>query len=248
MKAKFLALMALVLGMVSCQNDFDGANVGNQGEVDFTLNVAVPELTTRAAGSSSAASGLDNINLDSDYDVRYLLEVYDANGTLAKERFTNYEDKAATTSFNLRLIPGRKYTFVVWADFVRQQAREEGRNYDLHYVTTNAEGLKNVTVNDATWNVIDESRDAYTGKHTEEEFKSSSSITINLTRPFAKLRVVTTDIKELGPLMPKTATVNYTSKLYTSFNAYTATPILRLSTSPPTRTEMRPTPRQARAR
>ena len=223
MKAKFLALMALVLGMVSCQNDFDGANVGNQGEVDFTLNVAVPELTTRAAGSSSAASGLDNINLDSDYDVRYLLEVYDANGELAKERFTNYEDKAATTSFNLRLIPGRKYTFVVWADFVRQQARVEGTNYDLHYVTTNAEGLKNVTVNDATWNVIDESRDAYTGKHTEDEFKSSSSITINLTRPFAKLRVVTTDIKELGPLMPKTATVNYTSKLYTSFNAYTAT-------------------------
>jgi len=223
MKVKFLALVALVLGMVSCQNDFDGANVGNQGEVDFTLNVAVPELTTRAAGSSSAASGLDNIDLDSDYDVRYLLEVYDANGALAKERFTNYEDKAATTSFNLRLIPGRKYTFVVWADFVRQMPREEGKNYDLHYVTTNAEGLKNVTVNDDTWKVIDESRDAYTGKHTEEEFKSSSSITINLTRPFAKLRVVTTDIKELGPLMPKTATVNYTSKLYTSFNAYTAT-------------------------
>ena len=213
--------MALVLGMVSCQNDFDGANVGNQGEVDFTLNVAVPELTTRAAGSSSAASGLDNINLDSDYDVRYLLEVYDKDEKLAKERFTNYEDKAATTSFNLRLIPGRKYTFVVWADFVRQQARVEGTNYDLHYVTTNAEGLKNVTVNDATWKVIDESRDAYTGKHTEEEFKSSSSITVNLTRPFAKLRVVTTDIKELGPLMPQTATVNYTSKLYTSFNAYT---------------------------
>ena len=223
MRAKFLALMALVLGMVSCQNDFDGANVGNQGEVDFTLNVAVPELTTRAAGSSSAASGLDNIDLDSDYDVRYLLEVYDANGALAKERFTNYEDKAATTSFNLRLIPGRKYTFVVWADFVLQQAREEGKNYDLHYVTTNADGLKNVTVKDASWGVIDESRDAYTGKHTEEEFKSSSSITVNLTRPFAKLRVVTTDIKELGPLMPKTATVNYTSKLYTSFNAYTAT-------------------------
>ena len=223
MRAKFLALMALVLGMVSCQNDFDGANVGNQGEVDFTLNVAVPELTTRAAGSSSAASGLDNIDLDSDYDVRYILEVYDANGALAKERFTNYEDKAATTSFNLRLIPGRKYTFVVWADFVLQQAREEGKNYDLHYVTTNADGLKNVTVNDASWGVIDESRDAYTGKHTEDEFKSSSSITVNLTRPFAKLRVVTTDIKELGPLMPKTATVNYTSKLYTSFNAYTAT-------------------------
>lgn len=223
MKAKFLALAALILGMVSCQNDFDGANVGKKGEVDFTLSVAVPEMETRAAGGDSAVGGLQNIDLENAFDIRYILEVYDANGALAKERMYSFEDTAANTTFNLRLVPGRPYTFVVWADFVPeiQGERDLAADYDNHYETS--EGLTAVQVIENKWTTIDESRDAYTGKHYEADFRSTSTINVTLTRPFAKLRVVTTDIKELyGNLMPETVTVNYLNTyFYNQFNALT---------------------------
>ena len=49
MKARFFAIAALVLGMVSCAKDFaPEANYG--GEVDFTLAVSAPELAATRAG------------------------------------------------------------------------------------------------------------------------------------------------------------------------------------------------------
>ena len=221
MKAKFLAFAALVLGLASCQNEPEGINAIGSDEVSVVLNVTVPEDITRAGGADSAKGAIGNIDLTNDYDVRFILEVYDANGELAKERFTNYEDTATSTAFDLRLVPGRDYKFVVWADFVRQMARTEGENYDLHYVTTNQGGLKNITVNAATWKAMDESRDAYTGYHDAVKFNSTQAINIELKRPFAKLRVVTTDMDDLYNVVPEDVTVTYnTNKLYTTFNAY----------------------------
>ena len=223
MKAKFLAFAALVLGLASCQNEPEGINAIGSDEVSVVLNVTVPEDITRAGGADSAKGAIGNIDLANDYDIRFILEVYDASGALAKERFTNYENTATSTAFDLRLVPGRDYKFVVWADFVRQMARTEGENYDLHYVTTNQGGLKNITVNAATWKAMDESRDAYTGYHDAVEFNSTHTINIELKRPFAKLRVVTTDMKDLYNVVPEDVTVTYnTNKLYTTFNAYTS--------------------------
>ena len=200
----------MVLAVVSCQNDFDGTNLRGD-EVAVTLNVAVPDDATRAAGSDSAKSGLQNIDLVNGYDIRYILEVYDANGTLAKPRIVKCEDKSASTSFDLRLVPGRDYRFVVWADFVLQ-----GTNQDLHYNTTD---IKAISLN-GEQKANDESRDAYTCVRLVEKFQSGAPIAIELKRPFAKLRVVTTDMNHLySPL--KSVTVDYTTPIYTTFNALT---------------------------
>ena len=206
---KLFGLLALVLGVVSCQNDFDGANVGGD-EVAVTLNVAVPDEATRAAGSDSALSGLQNIDLNR-YDIRYILEVYDANGTLAKPRIVKCEDESASTSFDLRLVPGRDYRFVVWADFVLQ-----GTNQDLHYNTTD---IKAISLN-GEQKANDESRDAYTCVLEVKDFKSGAPIEIELKRPFAKLRIVTTDMNHLYSDLTS-VTVAYTTPLYTTFNALT---------------------------
>ena len=222
MKAKFLAFAALVLGLASCQNEPEGINAIGSDEVSVVLNVTVPEDITRAGGADSAKGAIGNIDLTNDYDIRFILEVYDASGALAKERFTNYENTATSTAFDLRLVPGRDYRFVVWADFVKQVnvTRDPATNYDLHY---NTQDLKNITVNAATWKAMDESRDAYTGYHDAVEFNSTHTINIELKRPFAKLRVVTTDMKDLYNVVPKDVTVTYnTNKLYTTFNAYTS--------------------------
>ena len=102
MKARFLALAALVLGLASCQNDPEIVNPVVGGEVDFQLAVGVPELGTRADdgdtkyGFDSAFGAIDYLkDTKDDYradwtdvDLRYSLEVYDDDNltTPVKER------------------------------------------------------------------------------------------------------------------------------------------------------------------
>ena len=222
MKAKFIALAALVLGLASCQTDVvDGVKVDANGEAPVTLQVGLPEDVTRAAGANSAKGAIGNISLEN-YDIRYILGVYDVNGNLAK-RIEQFEDVSTKTTFNLRLVPGRHYRFVVWADFVN-----EDTTVALHYDASDLTDVK-LTKNMGDNQPMDESRDAYTGVFNTETdgngkvFSSTSSINITLTRPFAKLRVVTNDMKELYSGLA-TATVKYNTPLYTSFNALTATP------------------------
>lgn len=214
MKAKFLALAALVLGLASCQTNFiDGVEVDANGEAAVTLQVGLPEDVTRAVSNANSGIGaIGNLNLDTEWDIRYILEVYDSNGTLAKQRMINREDADVTTTFQLRLIPGRQYRFVAWADFIPQTQVGEG---DYHY---NTNDIRCILLNNAQL-LNDESRDAYTGYVDVDNFKSSSSISLTLKRPFAKLRVVTTDMAHLYTQLVS-STVEYTSKIYTQFNAY----------------------------
>ena len=214
MKARFLALLALVLGVVSCQTEPEGLNV-NVGEVDTIINVTIPEAETRAAGSNSAAGAFANGVLGTESDnttMRYILQVY-YNGVASQERKVAYSD-GKSAAFEVRLVPERNYKFVVWADVVT-----DGENdTDNHYDTSN---LENITLL-GEWNAMDESRDAFTATELIENYSGSSNINITLKRPFAKLRVVTTDINNLTNLgiVPTTATVEYTTTHRVAFNAF----------------------------
>ena len=209
---KLLALLAVVLAVVSCQKEINGLAVDRNGEAEITVSVGLSEDVTRAAGKDSAKGGIYNVDMEA-YDLRYILEVYDENGVLAKERMVNYTD-APETSFQLRLVPGRGYKFVAWADFVRK-----GTKADYHYNTS--AGLTNITIQ-GTQSAMNESRDAYTEMTYISNFDSKSVINMTLTRPFAKLRIVTTDMKELYSDLTS-ATIQYTVPLYNSFNALTET-------------------------
>ena len=211
---KILLLATLVLGMVSCMKD-QSLDANLVGDGNFVLSVALPDDATRAAGTDSAKGAVDNDVLG-EYDVRYTLEVYDANGALAKEDQKTVD--ATSTSFELRLIPGRHYRFVVWADFVKN-------GVDPYYNVTD---LRNVTLT-GTHNAMNESRDAYTAVFNTAEdgdkqvFSSASTIKMILKRPFAKLRVVTNDMNEIGSYSTlQSATVKYTTPIYTGFNALNA--------------------------
>ena len=208
---RILFFAALVLGMVSCMKD-QSFDADLAGDGNFVVSVALPDDATRAAGVDSSKGAIAN-NVLNEYDIRYTLEVYDANGALAKEDQKTV--KETSTSFELRLIPGRHYRFVVWADFVKG---------DVAYY--NVEDLRDVKLI-GDHNAMNESRDAYTAVYntaTEgegKEFSSASKIEMTLTRPFAKLRVVTNDMKELYAAL-ESATVKYTTPIYTGFNALDA--------------------------
>lgn len=211
---KILLLATLVLGMVSCMKD-QSLDANLVGDGNFVLSVALPDDATRAAGTDSAKGAVYNGVLG-EYDVRYTLEVYDATGALAKEaQHTVTTGDKTKTSFELRLLPGRHYRFVVWADFVKN-------GVEPYY---NVADLRNVTLT-GTNNAMNESRDAYTAVFNTAEdgdkqvFSSASTIKMTLKRPFAKLRVVTNDINELYADL-NNATVAYTTPIYTTFNALT---------------------------
>ena len=216
---KLLALALVVFGLAACQTEPEGINVDANGEAAVTLNVALPDDATRAAGADSALGAIGNVDM-SKYDIRYILEVYDENGVLAKERMVETSDET-TAAFSFRLVPGRAYNFVVWADFVLN-----GKKTDLHYNTNEGNGgLRKVEVIKTQWDVIDESRDAYTDVVTVHNFSSAADIpTITLTRPFAKLRVVTNDIKEMISIRPAEVTVEYfNTKFRDTFDAFAET-------------------------
>ena len=237
MKARFLALAALVLGMVSCQQDFDGAaQVG--GEVDFQLSVAATELgKTRADldgdeqnGHNSAYGAIDYFEADwSEVDLRYTLEVYDAlkegettYGDPIKKRMVQVVDSYQPVNFDLRLVAGRTYQFVVFADFVKQGATAEPTieaQAEIGLRHNIGADLRDITVkNDA---INDEYADAYFVSETLT-INNSQPQAVELKRPYAKVRVVATDLAELNlNVDPKSVVVTYDASHPTQFNAVT---------------------------
>ena len=223
MKARFLALAALVLGLASCQTEPEGLNVNVGGEVDATIAISIPETETRyGVGSNSAKGVFDNGVLGNENDnvtMRYLMQIFDNNGRPSDTYYVDYSD-GKTVNFDVRLVPNRDYTFVVWADVVVNGEAD----VDNHYNTKNAAGkvdLTNISLK-GEWNPMDESRDAFTVTELVENYTGASIINLELKRPFAKLRIVTTDMEQLNDLdiMPSKATVEYTTTHYDAFNAY----------------------------
>ena len=244
MKARFFALAALVLGMVSCQQDFNGLTpVPVGGEVDFQLAVAAPELgATRADdgdkqyGNDSAFGAIDYLSDDanqyrtdwSDVNLRYTLEVYDVDGLTAtpvKDRQVIIVDEYEPVKFDLRLVPNRDYQFVVFADFVPQTFTDETvtdavqSEAGLHH--TIGSTLQSITIkNDA---INDECTDAY---FVSEKIKIENSApkSITLKRPYGKVRVIATDLAELNlNVDPASVEVKYTAIHPQTFNAVLGT-------------------------
>lgn len=245
MKAKFLAFAALMLGIVSCQQDVEPITpVGN--EVDFQLHVAAPELNgTRAGenGEDDHTSGMDSAHGAIDYlqgatigdyrqdwkdvDIRYTLEVYDKAGDYTdkspvKDRQVIIKDSYEPVVFNLRLVPNRDYHFVVFADFVAEGSATLSSEEQLavsgirHDI---GKTLADITVKNEALN--DEVADAYFATK-DISINNSSAQDIILKRPYGKLRVIATDLAELNlNLHPKYVNVEYELPNPNSFNAVT---------------------------
>ena len=259
MKARFLALAALVLGLASCQQEFGGvAQLG--GEVDFQLKVDAAELATRAGVDGvddtnnaydsafgaidylQGGNGVDEYRVDWDeVDLRYSLEVYDAGVNYdnadvkpVKDRMVKIVDAYEQVVFDLRLVPGRDYRFVVFADFVDngEYAKEIDPSIeyqdDLGLRHRIGDDLRDITIierdnNDAVANQInDEIGDAYFYTDVVKDLQTNSSHDVTLQRPYGKLRVIATDLAELNlNVEPKSVKVEYASSRPVGFNAVT---------------------------
>ena len=244
MKARFFAIAALVLGLASCQKDFaPEANLG--AEVDYRLEVSATELGVTRAGDTAenpqeakdSAFGAIDYFQGADWskvDLRYTLEIYDANedGTLkgttpVKDRQAIVVDEYKAVTFETRLAPKRNYRFVVFADFVEdgaatawseaQKLTNDGLNHRIGATLANIE-LINEDIND-------EASDAYFAfKHVVPGNNTHNTDAITLTRPYGKLRVVATDLHELNlNVKPGSVKVVYNAYNANAFNAVEGT-------------------------
>jgi hypothetical protein len=213
---RFFVFAMLILGMVACDKDrtHEQINVGVGGEIEAKVCVEIPESVTRAGGGSDKGVFENNI-LNDNTTMRYILEIINKDAAQQpKNRMVVFTNEMSA-DFDIRLAPDRNYIFVVWADVVTKQATEaEFSDRDNHYDTSD---LKAVKVIEAKWNAMDESRDAFTGTKTIENFNNASVIKITLNRPNAKLRVLTKDMS--NATAPHTATFRYTSPIHTAYNA-----------------------------
>ena len=178
MKTRFLALAALVLGLASCQTEPEGLDVNVGGEVDTFVTVAIPDVDTRA---NSAESGIKNLvnaaDSEINYTIRYIFEVYYGDNGVQKQVY--YTD-GQSASFPVRLVPGRDYNFVAWADIVAEPAPEmmnkalpyDGNTTDVHYDTRNLNAITLL----GEWNAMDETRDAYTGFYNTADYENNKSV------------------------------------------------------------------------
>lgn len=222
MRFKILFFVAMILGMVACNKAESPMDVIVGGDVETTVQVAIPEAS-RAEG----VEGFDLSTLGTNFELRFILEIYytedDATSPEDESRSTEEQScsrmvqysSVPSTAFDVRLAPERDYRFVVWADIVaKKDERNAEVDYDHYYETSSS--LKNVSIIDEYWTCNALDRDAYTGFKDVDNFTSASSINIQLVRPFAMLRVVTVNDNtaefKLG--------VDYAS-VPTTFNAYT---------------------------
>ena len=203
MKKILLPILALggLLFASSCQMDEPDAGTLT-GEVDFTITAGIPGSINTYASNDGGSTNVDNVK----YDQRFILEVYDGeNYTNLAYREVKTVEVGEKTSFDVRLL-AKKYTFALWADFV-----ENGSTYDNLYSTEN--GLDEVTVK-SDRSAGQEIADAYCHSEEIDLTKGSLSKPITLTRPFGKIRLVSTDNpSNAGATAPASVQVTYGSTI-----------------------------------
>ena len=186
----------------------DGAVASGDGNVTFTVSApeAMPESrAVLGENSNSALGGVTNVNTE-EYDLRYQLAVYRVeNGDYVEAVSPQMKivDKYEPVTYSLRLTPNRNYQVVVWADFVR-----EGETEDLHYNTSD---FRNIHVPELPDKYVlnDESKDAYFTTVPVSVKEDAVTEDLVLKRPFAKVRVITTDWGYESLEMPDNFKVTY---------------------------------------
>ena len=189
-------MAAVAALLTSCSKD-DTLGGPTRGKVTF--EVSTPELATRY-GEGTTATNLK-------YAVYDMIE--DAtNGMLVDTGTATLNNKTANVSIDL--VEGRKYTAIFWAD----------AGDDSPYTFTPATKTVSYTnVNDLKAN--QEAYDAFYAFVPQADIKVGQTVSVTLKRPFAQLRIETSDTDRAEQLGVEVVKTGITVNAYTSFNLET---------------------------
>ena len=198
MKKYLFSALALGMMLTSCQSDEPFApGEGGEKQVTFTLNVP-GDLGTRAVSGESGAQNNENANI-------YYTLVLDANGD---KQVLQETTKEKTVTFTTPVVLGRKYDITAYASYTNN-------------IDATASNIKAIAV-EKSFN--DETKDAYTAHVEDHDFALSALPTMQLKRPFGKLRLIATDYVETGTAKNTAidqVTITYNNTTATTYDATT---------------------------
>ena len=145
--------------------------------------------------------------LEGDYDVRYIVDIYEVNPNSTTYDVKNRIQRIVKTENNIVTngiydfkdtlkLPAKKYELIGWIDFV-----EKGTNTDKYYNTADLQQVS-IILQNGQYEGYNTTKDAFTAQ-TEVDLTPYRkqryvhyTTTMDMIRPFAVYRIITTDMEE----------------------------------------------------
>lgn len=144
----------------------------------------------------------------SGYSIRYIMEVYHRS-----DPSTPYLRMVQSNpQFDFRLPASNRYDFLFWADFIPDSQIDI--NDDVHYITANT--LKAIKIGN-DYQGGDVSRDAFCYALPNQEINASFNLPITLTRPFAKIEIISNTALSAS----QSVEIHYTVPFLNTYNVFT---------------------------
>ena len=205
-KHSLYGLLCGTLMLASCSSDEPTAPGAQTVEASFSLNIA-GEVATRAGNGNSSLGGAQNLGAK---NLNYILALYEVadNNTLILSDFCQVSDRDGDGErFSPMVTLGKTYTMVALAHFGDRLTLTDAQKTDY---------LKAIPVA-GVFN--DEAEDFYVATKTARFTADNLQHALTLKRPYAKLRIVATDLNQSAI---QSVTVDYAANtLFSQFNVLT---------------------------
>ena len=203
-KHSLYGLLCGTLMLASCSSDEPTAPGAQTVEASFSLNIA-GEVATRAGNGNSSLGGAQNLGAK---NLNYILALYEVadNNTLILSDFCQVSDRDGDGErFSPMVTLGKTYMMVALAHFG-----------DKRNIADKAGYLKAMPIE----NIINsEAEDFYVATKTARFTVDNLQHALTLKRPYAKLRIVATDLNQS---VIESVTVDYAANtLFSQFNVLT---------------------------
>lgn len=209
MKKFLLAVAAFGMLMTSCSND-DTVQGDNSSAVKFV--VSTPEMKTRADIGDVYGTGF------AAEDLEYAIYECDAEGNLkdnvpniSKEVAGAFAGNALETSFTERLVNGKHYVILFWADATEDPYKVDWANQSISIE------------NPAALKAQNENLDAFFAKVQFTVTNNMLEQTVELKRPFAQLNVGVSDTAAAATAGLEVEKTQVKVKAYTALNLFDGT-------------------------
>lgn len=182
-KLFYLSMVAMLVAFTSClKDDFASENSGNEQNVKLSINIPQKNTDSRAAHSNPALT-----------DMRLFLYVmYDGKIVSTVNDGSTKVDLSSGYDKDIRLMAGRQYRIVAWADFgsdyyqLTTSKNDEDEDKDVISVA-----MANTTITGS-----DNKRDAYFYSETFTLTSDQNSVDVKMKRPFGLVKINTLDYNE----------------------------------------------------
>ena len=205
-KLFFATICAAAILATSCEKSFDDVAVGGDKAVTLSVNIGLPEISTRAFADGTKAT-----------ELKYA--VYEGTAETGLTKIDNRE-YCGTTEINLHtklsftLLKDHKYGLVFWA------APENDSPYEVKFEENGA--TMSYKEDSSPLSLNSDNNDAFYA-YQEVTVTGDGSVSVKLTRPFAQINIGTNDFD-------KAKTLGIDTELLTSYIQVPASGSLNLVT------------------